>query len=119
MRLVILPQALYNMLPSMLSQFVSTIKETTLGYVINVPELTFAAEPDQQPAADQAVPGVLHPGGHLLRRLLEPDPAGALRSSGASPQRAGTAAPCRGRMSAPRRRGRAADQLNRDQEPPT
>ena len=40
---VILPQALYNMMPSMLSQFVSTIKETTLGYVINVPELTFAA----------------------------------------------------------------------------
>src|SRR4249920_920623 len=42
-RLVILPQALFNMLPSMLSQFVSTIKETTLGYVINVQELTFAA----------------------------------------------------------------------------
>jgi polar amino acid transport system permease protein len=40
---IILPQALYNMLPSILSQFVSTIKETTLGYVINVPELTFAA----------------------------------------------------------------------------
>jgi len=43
MRFVILPQALYNTLPSMLSQFVSTIQETTLGYVINVPELTFAA----------------------------------------------------------------------------
>lgn len=40
---VILPQALYNMLPSILSQFVATIKETTLGYVINVPEMTFAA----------------------------------------------------------------------------
>ncbi|MDB5817601.1 MAG: amino acid transporter permease [Rhizobacter sp.] len=40
---VILPQALYNMLPSMLSQFISTIQETTLGYVINVQELTFAA----------------------------------------------------------------------------
>ncbi len=40
---VILPQALYNMIPSILSQFVSTIKDTTLGYVINVPELTFAA----------------------------------------------------------------------------
>jgi polar amino acid transport system permease protein len=40
---IILPQALYNMMPSILSQFVSTIKETTLGYVINVPELTFAA----------------------------------------------------------------------------
>lgn len=43
MRYVILPQALYNMLPSMLNQFISTIQETTLGYVINVQELTFAA----------------------------------------------------------------------------
>ncbi|MFC3396796.1 amino acid ABC transporter permease [Brenneria rubrifaciens] len=40
---VILPQALYNMLPAMISQFVSTIKETSLGYVISVNELTFAA----------------------------------------------------------------------------
>ena len=40
---VILPQALYNMLPAMISQFVSTIEDTTLGYVINVHELTFAA----------------------------------------------------------------------------
>ncbi len=40
---VILPQAVYNMLPSILSQFIATIQETTLGYVINVPELTFAA----------------------------------------------------------------------------
>jgi polar amino acid transport system permease protein len=43
MRHIILPQALYNMLPSMLSQFISTIQDTTLGYVINVQELTFAA----------------------------------------------------------------------------
>jgi len=43
MRKVILPQALYNMVPAMLSQFVSTIKETSLGYVIGVNELTFAA----------------------------------------------------------------------------
>jgi polar amino acid transport system permease protein len=40
---VILPQALYNMVPGMISQFVSTIKETSLGYVISVNELTFAA----------------------------------------------------------------------------
>ncbi|NGO54076.1 amino acid ABC transporter permease [Allomesorhizobium camelthorni] len=40
---VVLPQALYNMLPSMVSQFVSTIKETSLGYVISANELTFAA----------------------------------------------------------------------------
>ena len=43
MRKVILPQAIYNMVPAMLSQFVSTIKETSLGYVIGVNELTFAA----------------------------------------------------------------------------
>jgi polar amino acid transport system permease protein len=43
MRYIILPQALYNMIPSILSTFVSTIKDTTLGYVINVPDVTFAA----------------------------------------------------------------------------
>lgn len=43
MRKVILPQAIYNMVPAMLGQFVSTIKETSLGYVISVNELTFAA----------------------------------------------------------------------------
>ena len=40
---VVLPQALFNVLPSMTSQFVSTVKETSLGYVISVNELTFAA----------------------------------------------------------------------------
>ncbi len=43
LRLVVVPQALYNVLPSMLSEFISTIKETSLGYVIGVQELTFAA----------------------------------------------------------------------------
>lgn len=43
MTAVILPQALYNALPSLLSQFVSLIKETSLGYVISVNEFTFAA----------------------------------------------------------------------------
>jgi len=40
---VILPQVLHNMLPSLVSQFVSTIKETSLGYVISANEVTFAA----------------------------------------------------------------------------
>lgn len=40
---VILPQALYNMVPSIVSQFASTIKETSLGYVISVQELTYSA----------------------------------------------------------------------------
>ena len=39
---VILPQALYNMLPSIVSQLVATIKDTSLGYVISMQELTFA-----------------------------------------------------------------------------
>lgn len=43
MRSVVLPQALFNTLPGIASQFVSTIKETSLGYVIAVNELTFAA----------------------------------------------------------------------------
>lgn len=43
LRKIVLPQALYNMLPSMVGQFVTTIKDTSLGYVIGVQELTYAA----------------------------------------------------------------------------
>ena len=44
MRAVVLPQALYNVVPSMVTQLVSTIKETSLGYIINVQEISFAAD---------------------------------------------------------------------------
>ena len=57
-------------------------------------------QPDQQPAADQAVPGLLHPRAHLLHRLLEPDAAGAAGSSGASPP-SGGAWSARGAASSP------------------
>jgi len=40
MRTVVLPQALRNMLPSIVSQFVLLIKETALGSVIGLHELT-------------------------------------------------------------------------------
>lgn len=40
---IILPQALYNSLPSIVSQFIAIIKETALGYIINLQEMTFAA----------------------------------------------------------------------------
>lgn len=43
LRNVILPQALYNMIPSMLNQFVVVVKNTSLAYVIGVDELTNAA----------------------------------------------------------------------------
>ncbi len=43
MRLVILPQALRNMLPSLVNQFVATIKETSLGYIIGLSEVSFIA----------------------------------------------------------------------------
>jgi len=43
LRKVILPQALYNMIPSMLNQFVVVVKNTSLAYVIGVDELTNAA----------------------------------------------------------------------------
>ncbi|RAR59290.1 amino acid ABC transporter membrane protein 2 (PAAT family) [Paraburkholderia unamae] len=41
MRLVILPQAMRNMLPSMVNQLISTIKETSFGYIISLPEMSF------------------------------------------------------------------------------
>jgi polar amino acid transport system permease protein len=43
MRLVILPQALRHMLPSLVNQFVSTIKETSLGYIIGLTDTSFIA----------------------------------------------------------------------------
>jgi polar amino acid transport system permease protein len=42
-RFVILPQALRHMLPSLVNQFVSTIKETSLGYIIGLVEVSFVA----------------------------------------------------------------------------
>lgn len=41
MALVVLPQAVRHMLPSLVNQFVSTIKETSLGYIIGLNEVAF------------------------------------------------------------------------------
>ena len=43
MATVILPQALRNALPSLVNQFISTIKETSLGYIIGLAEVSFIA----------------------------------------------------------------------------
>ena len=43
MRWIVLPQALRNMLPSLVNQFVTTLKETSLGYIIGLQELSFIA----------------------------------------------------------------------------
>lgn len=43
MRSVVLPQALRNALPSLVNQFISTIKETSLGYIIGLTEVSFIA----------------------------------------------------------------------------
>lgn len=40
---VVLPQAIFNMIPSILSQLINLIKNTSLGYVIAVAELTYSA----------------------------------------------------------------------------
>ena len=39
-----LPQALTNMIPSLLNQFVSTIKATSIAYIIGVQEASFVAQ---------------------------------------------------------------------------
>lgn len=43
LRKVVLPQALFNMIPSLLNQFVVLVKNTSLAYIIGVDELTNAA----------------------------------------------------------------------------
>ena len=43
MRKVVLPQALRHMLPSLLNQLVSTIKETSLGFIIGLNEVAMIA----------------------------------------------------------------------------
>lgn len=42
-RRVVLPQALFHMLPSILNQFVNLVKNTSLGYIISLNELTYSA----------------------------------------------------------------------------
>ncbi|ALM86907.1 amino acid ABC transporter permease [Bordetella sp. N] len=43
MRKIVLPQALRQMTPSILNQFINLIKNTSLGYIISVNELTYSA----------------------------------------------------------------------------
>jgi polar amino acid transport system permease protein len=43
LRWIVLPQALRNMLPSLINQFVTTMKETSLGYIIGLQEVSFIA----------------------------------------------------------------------------
>jgi polar amino acid transport system permease protein len=40
---IVLPQALRSMLPSLINQFASTIKDTSLGYIIGLTEVSFIA----------------------------------------------------------------------------
>lgn len=39
---IVLPQALFSMIPSILNQFINLVKNTSLGYVIGVAELTYS-----------------------------------------------------------------------------
>lgn len=43
MRFIILPQALRMMLPSFVNQWVALIKDSSLAYIVSVPELTYLA----------------------------------------------------------------------------
>ncbi len=56
MRHVILPQALRNMLPSIVSQFVLLIKETALGSVIGLHEMTLEFMGLNDTLGDKAIP---------------------------------------------------------------
>ena len=84
MRFVILPQALYNMIPSILPVRVDDQGyDPWLCHQRAGPHLR--RKPGQQPAPDTALPGISHPGAHLLRDLLDLDPRRLLVSSAGSP----------------------------------
>lgn len=55
MRRVILPQALGSMLPSLVNQSVVTLKETSLGYIIGLNEVSFIATQINSQALTQSV----------------------------------------------------------------
>lgn len=40
---IVLPQVVFNTLPSMVTQFIGVVKDTSIGYIIGANELTFAA----------------------------------------------------------------------------
>jgi polar amino acid transport system permease protein len=42
-RKIILPQAIRNVMPGLITQFIAIVKDTSLAYIISVPELTMAA----------------------------------------------------------------------------
>ncbi|WP_212781464.1 ABC transporter permease subunit, partial [Lactobacillus corticis] len=41
---IIVPQAVHNMIPALLSQFVSLVKDTSLATIILLPELLYRAQ---------------------------------------------------------------------------
>lgn len=44
LRIVVLPQAMKNMVPALVSQFISLIKDTSLGTIIVLPEMMYHAQ---------------------------------------------------------------------------
>jgi ABC-type amino acid transport system permease subunit len=70
MRKIVLPQALFNMLPSILNQFIMITKNTSLAYLIGHSGSDLRRLSNQQPATDSAIPGLCTPGRFLLRVVL-------------------------------------------------
>ena len=85
---VILPQALRNMIPSFVNQFVSLTKDTSLAYIIGVNELTRAATQVNNRTPDLAHGNLSDHRHHVLHHLL--------RAHGRQPQTGGPALPLPG-----------------------
>ena len=79
MTTVLIPQAVRAMLPTIISQLVVTLKDTSLGYIITFEELLFT-RPSDEHQHHRERQRHLCPGHHRDRRHLRRDVPGAVRA---------------------------------------
>ncbi|VDZ58829.1 Glutamate transport membrane-spanning protein [Klebsiella aerogenes] len=76
LRLILLPQALRNVQPSLVGIFIGLLKDTSLAFIVNVPELTTVAGQVNNRGANLPAGDIRLYRCGLLFTVLRPQPAG-------------------------------------------
>ncbi len=71
---MLLPQALRNVQPSLVGIFIGLLKDTSLAFIVNVPELTTVA--GRSTTGCRSIPGDLRLTGAVYYLLCRSEPAG-------------------------------------------